>query len=120
MGNGQENSGFHYDIEKVSEELHVRTEVLARLVVSFSKTLSDRLVSLEDALNKDDVIKMRAILHEIRGTSGNLRLEGVASTGRVMHEAVKSESDKDKIPEYFKSLKAEADALGNYANTLES
>lgn len=111
---------FHYDVAKVSQEMKVRPEILNRLVLSFSRTLTEKVRLLEAAMFKDDIITMRAILHEVRGTAGNLRLEGIANAGRVMHEAVKSETSKDKVPEYFRTLKAWTQAFNEYIKKQES
>ena len=95
-----------YDIEKVSQELHIRPEVLRRIATSFATTLSAKIQDLQEAMAKDDVLKMRAILHEVRGTSGNLRLEDIFSSARTLHEAVKASEDKTNILEYFEALKS--------------
>ncbi|MFH1359855.1 MAG: hypothetical protein ABIJ41_02325 [Candidatus Omnitrophota bacterium] len=105
---------FEYDINKVSEELHIRTEILNRLVHSFANTLSQKIITLEEAVTKNDIITMRAILHEIRGTSGNLRLESVLAATKIMHEAVKAEKDSGSIPGHFKVLKEKSDEFKNY------
>ncbi len=118
--NTNDHTDFNYNLDAVSEELKIRPEILKKLVISFSKTLSEKIQALEEALKADDVIKMRALLHEIRGTSGNLRLESIATTGRIMHEAVKSENQKEKIHEYFDALKAQTHALGYFIARMEN
>ncbi|MFA5059996.1 MAG: Hpt domain-containing protein [Candidatus Omnitrophota bacterium] len=115
---GTEN--FEYDAIAVSQQLHVRPEVLKRIVISFSKTLQEKIAGLQEAFNNGDVLKMRALLHEIRGTSGNLRLEKVYSTARVMHEAVKSGEDKNNVAQYFEGLKSSAAQLFEFAKREET
>ena len=99
------------NINTISMELHVRPEVLRKIIISFAGTLAIKMVELNSACEKDDMIRMRAILHEIRGTSGNLRLEKLYVAARTLHEAVKAGQAKDKILEYLGALKAQSTEL---------
>lgn len=118
MSSGDQNSDFHFDLEQVSQQLHVRPEVLKRLVMSFSKTLSTRMGELGEALSRDDILKMRAILHEVKGTAGNLRLNDVHATADTMHKAVKAGEDKKKIEEYFAVLKSKAEQFSQFVEKM--
>ena len=116
---GFSNANTDIDIDAISRELHVRPEVLKRIIAGFSKTLTEKIVQLEDALAKSDTVKMRALLHEIRGTSGNLRLAKVYSSALDLHEAVKANAEKEKLQQYFSVLKSRSAALGEYAKKGE-
>ena len=107
------------DIQKISEELNVRQEVLARLITSFSKTLQEKLKQLDEALSVNDVMRMRAILHEVRGTSGNLRLKGVEACAKSLHEAVKAGAQSAKLASYLSDLKSETQTLAEDVNSLQ-
>ena len=120
MDSEQQNTGFQYDAVKVSEELGIRAEVLERLVTSFADTLAEKIKALETAFNDNDVLKMRALLHEIRGTSGNLRLETVISSAKIMHEAVKSGFSKNIIGDYFQDLQKRAGEFQEYIKSKQS
>jgi len=118
-----ENTGgdsFQLDIEKISQELRVRPEIFKRLVISFSKSIVEKIQMLEQALTQDDSVKARAILHELKGTSGNLRLQPVFEAVETLHVAVKAGDSKEKQQEYFASLKARCQEFIEYAGRLSA
>ena len=102
------------DYVRISQELKIRPEILQRLILSFSKTLMDRMKTLEEALMVSDAQKMRAILHEIKGTAGNLRLASISEAEAPMHEAVKANASREETHEYFKVLKSRCEELRDY------
>lgn len=120
MSENATGNEFNYDFKKVSEELCVRPEVLKRLVISFSKTIAEKVKILETARADNDILKMRATLHEIRGTAGNLRLEGILASAKVLHEAIKSGVDDAKIANYFDELKLRAAEFQTYIQKQEN
>lgn len=111
-----EANNLNLDIEAISQELHVRPEVLKRIITSFSKTLTDKMINLEQALLKSDIVGMRVLLHEIRGTSGNLRLAKIYSAALDFHEAVKADAKREKLNQFFSVLKARSLALSEFIN----
>ena len=115
MSQQNTSNSFSYDAQAISQELCVRSEVLTRLVVSFSDTIVQKISVLEGAFVDNDILKMRATLHEIRGTSGNLRLNSILSSAKVMHEAVKAGEDQSKVSQYFDALKSCVDEFCAYA-----
>ena len=111
MSENQTGGRLEINLDVISGELHVRPEILKKIITSFAGTLAVKLAELATACSKDDVARARAILHEVRGTSGNLRLEKVYVTARALHEAVKAGQEKVKILEYLESLKARSAEL---------
>ena len=105
---------LNIDYAGISQQLKIRPEILKKLILSFSKTLLEKIKVLEEALAKNDAMQMRMILHEIKGTAGNLRLETISEAENVMHEAVKSGEGKEKLEGYFKTLKLRVDELNQY------
>ena len=99
---------FSYDLNVVSQELHVRPEILSRLLKSFSVTLAQKIAQLDEALPKNDIVLVRAIMHEVKGTSGNLRLKDVYQTADVMHVAVKAREPMEKVKPLFDTFRAES------------
>ena len=118
MSEDQPNT-FSLNIEEISNELRVRPEIYRRLLHSFSKTIIEKMQVLEEALKTDDVMKMRAILHEVKGTSGNLRLKAMSETANTLHVAVKAGEPKEKLEEYFVSLKARTKEFVEFAQKME-
>ncbi|HOW36478.1 MAG TPA: hypothetical protein PL155_08715 [Candidatus Omnitrophota bacterium] len=119
MGNPEGNA-LAVDVDAISRELRVRPEILKRIIISFSKTLTEKMFQLEGALADDNAVFMRALLHEIRGTSGNLRLAVVYETAKTLHEAVKAGEEKKRLQEYFDALKVCSSQLTEYAKNEES
>lgn len=107
-------SGVSIDFTAISQQLKIRPEILKKLIKSFSGTLLEKMTALESALAKNDAMQMRMILHEIKGTAGNLRLSTITEAENVMHEAVKAGEGPDKLEGYFKTLKARVEELQKY------
>ena len=107
----EEANNFTYDLDAVAQELHIRPEILKRLLESFSVTLAGKVVQLDDLVPANDIEKIRAIMHEVKGTSGNLRLAKVYQTADKMHVAVKAGEAQEIILEYFNAFKVEANAF---------
>ncbi len=102
------------NFDAISQQLKVRPEILKKLIKSFTLSLTEKMKSLEEALAQNDSTKMRAILHEIKGTAGNLRLESITAPENVMHEAVKAGEDPKKLAEYLNTLKKSVAELQQY------
>jgi len=116
MNDESQKPSVNINYDELSAELKVRKEVLERLILSFSNTLADRMKQLEEAYGQKDSARMRQLLHEIKGTAGNLRLKTITDAESVMHEAVKAGEDMEKIGQYFKTLKMRSDELLEYLN----
>ena len=111
---------FQLDIEKISQELRVRPEIFKRLVISFSKSIVEKIQILEQALTQDDSVKARAILHELKGTSGNLRLQPIFEAVETLHVAVKAGEPKVKQQEYRTNLKSRCQEFIEYATRIST
>lgn len=99
---------FSYDVTAVSQELHVRPEILTKLLKSFSNTLAQKIAQLDEFMLKNDVVQIRAIMHEVKGTSGNLRIKQVYEAADIMHLAVKAGDAPEKIVPLFATFKKES------------
>lgn len=114
----KDSSVFSYNIEAISEELHVRGEILTKLIKNFSNTLVQNLFLLDASMAMGDVVQMRAILHVVRGTAGNLRLNRIHDSAQDMHEAVQAAAPQDRISELFKIFRNESLAFIRFAKEL--
>jgi len=104
----------HIDVEKISSELKIRPEVYVRIVGSFVNSLPGKLNRLNEALSVNDRDQMRMILHEIKGTAGNLRLTTISAPQEVMHVAVKAGEDQKQLSRYFENLNTASQKLVEY------
>ena len=107
---------FQLDVEQVAEELKIRPEIYVRIVKSFSETLREKLVILTQAVTARDTETMRKVLHEIKGTAGNLRLRGVSEAEAVMHNDVKDTAATDKILPELAALKNASEKLTRFVS----
>lgn len=106
------------DVNQVSQELRIRPEIYTRILSSFAETMRLKMDLLNEALSAKDFESMRKILHEIKGTAGNLRLKNISSVQEILHAAVKAQESYDKLLQYTAELKAEADKLYKYVQQL--
>ena len=105
------------DVQQISQELRIRPEIYLRLVTSFSNSLVGKMHALSDALAEDDRDQMRLILHEIKGTAGNLRLRNITEPETVLHEAVKAGDAQKKLLQHYEVLRAETEKLQQHLAT---
>lgn len=111
---------FEYNINAVSQELRIRPEILEKLIKSFSKTLFDKIEKLEVLIPENNIEQIRAIMHEVKGTSGNLRLTDIYRSADKMHVAVKSSEEKNIILGFFEEFKKESNKFFHFINSLNS
>lgn len=114
-GAGQD---IQIDVNQVSQELRIRPEIYTRILSSFVETLRLKMNLLNQALSDKDFEGMRKILHEIKGTAGNLRLKNISSVQEILHTAVKAQESYDKLMEYTCQLKTESDKLYEYVQQM--
>lgn len=106
------------DVAGVSQELRIRPEIYVKIVVSFAQNLTAKMAVLNTAVIANDVQQMRVILHEIKGTAGNLRLKDIMTTEAAMHDAVLKGEAQEKISKLFEGLNAEVLRLQEFIKTM--
>jgi HPt (histidine-containing phosphotransfer) domain-containing protein len=116
--NEDEHNDFNLDIVQISSELRIRPEIYLRIVTSFSKTLQEKILILKQALQPIDLETLRRVLHEIKGTSSNLRLHNVSAAEQLMHDEVKGAGDQQKMENYLNLIKTEAERLEIFLEKL--
>ena len=102
--NEQASPELNLDIEGVSAELKIRPEIYIKIVTSFVNSLTDKMRRLNEAISLNNADQMRMILHEIKGTSGNLRLSSLSGPHELLHSAVKSGADQRTLTQHFEAL----------------
>ena len=108
----------HLDVENICAQLKIRPEIYVKLATSFVLSLDGKFKKFSDALAENDRETMRMILHEIKGTAGNLRLYNLTGPESVLHVAVKAGENQAVLGQHFKILQAEAEKLQRYIVTL--
>lgn len=111
---------IHLDVTKICEELKIRPEIYLKIAQSFVNSLQGKLKILNDALSANDRDHMRMILHEIKGTAGNLRLTTLTKVEVAMHDAVKAGEPQARLWQYFETLRQESERLQQYITKIAS
>lgn len=111
-------NAYPLDVAAISQELRIRPEIYLKIVMSFAQNLTGKMAALNTAVIANDTQQMRVILHEIKGTAGNLRLKDVMVVEALMHEAVLKGEPQEKISKLFEGLNTEVLRLQEYLKTL--
>ena len=106
------------DIEQISAQLKIRPHIYLKLVTSFVESLDEKMRLFQESLGVEDREKMRMILHEIKGTAGNLRLYTITGPEAVLHTALKAGENRVILLHHFDILKSEVVKLKQYIATL--
>lgn len=106
------------DVAAVSQELRIRPEIYLKIVLNFAQNLTAKMAALNTAVIANDAQQMRIILHEIKGTAGNLRLKNLISVEALMHEAVLKGEPQEKVSKLFEGLNAEVLRLQEFIKTM--
>ena len=115
-----EAGGIRIDVDGVSKELRIRPEIYMKIVSSFAQSLGGKMKILNDALAVNNTDQIRMILHEIKGTAGNLRLKNISDAEAVMHVAVKAGENSKALGTYFETLKKETERLQQYVGKFSN
>ena len=112
------SNAYQLDVSAISQELRIRPEIYVKIVVSFAQNLTAKMAALNTAVIGNDAQQMRIILHEIKGTAGNLRLKELMVTETAMHDALLNSEPQEKISKLFEGLNAEVLRLQEFIKTL--
>ena len=112
------DNDIQIDVQETSEKLKIRPQIYVKLVISFTNSLDSKLKILNDALAANDRDQMRMILHEIKGTAGNLRLHNILGPEAILHTAVKAGESQAVLYKHLDILKAEIIKLQKCVHVL--
>ncbi len=112
------NDQLFIDVAGISQELRIRPQIYVKLLKSFTNSLIGKLKLLNEAMTVNDRDQMRMILHEIKGTAGNLRLYNISGPEAVLHAAVKAGESQKILASHLEILRLESEKLQRYACQL--
>ena len=112
------SDAYQLDIQGISQELRIRPEIYLKIVTSFAQNLTAKMATLNTAVIANDAQQMRIVLHEIKGTAGNLRLKDLMAVETLIHEAVLKNESQEIISKLFEGLNAEVLRLQEFIKTL--
>ena len=116
MQNNQEE--IFIDVDKISQELRIRPQIYTKLLKSFALNLTGKLSLLNQAMTTNDRDQMRMILHEIKGTAGNLRLSSISAPEAILHIAVKAGESQRVLATHLEALRQAVEKLQQYVARL--
>ena len=92
------------NVDETCAQMKIRPHIYMKLVTSFVDSLEGKLKNFQSFLENDDREQMRMILHEIKGTAGNLRLYTLTGPEAVLHTALKAGAKTDVLKSHFAVL----------------
>ncbi len=114
MTDYDDQNAIDLDINQICTQLKIRPEIYMKLVNSFVQSLDGKYKRFSAALAENDRETMRMILHEIKGTAGNLRLYALTGPESVLHVAVKAGENQNILGRHFEMLQTETQRLQKY------
>jgi HPt (histidine-containing phosphotransfer) domain-containing protein len=93
-----------YDADALIEELELDKEDIEELMTDFKEFIIAELPELESAIEAGNCSEARSHAHSIKGSAGNLRINFVYETAKVMQDLADA-SDADKLKELLPELK---------------
>jgi len=79
-----------YDIPGFANDLGLSLEEVSELYAEFINELSSALIELKVLINKEDVVKIQKIIHNMKGVSGNYRITDIYEETIQINDALKN------------------------------
>jgi two-component system sensor histidine kinase/response regulator len=92
-------------VPELEFEQIVEDDIMTELVPIFIESTEDCLNRLDDAVAQDDLVKIKSVVHEIKGACGSIGAINMASISRQIEEDLK-QSEKADITALVKGLHA--------------
>lgn len=106
-----------YSIENIAAELETSVEVIDMLLKKFFKRFDIQIQEMYQAVKEEDFNKLYSILHSVKGTSGNLRLNYILELVTTLEKHAKTE---DKDFQWVKSLELLEEYNQKYTDILDN
>lgn len=96
--------------KKLAEELKLKAELIENLLEKYKENTEKELAKIKEKLEQADYSKVKELLHKLKGTSFNLRLQELGEMFASLHKRLetldKAEIDRKllEIEEKFKKL----------------
>lgn len=101
----QESGIKGLDLYKLTQELMLSESELLMLANLFIKKMSKQIPEMQEAILAKDYSKMALIAHNIKGSSGNFRLEDVQEDSTEFERMAKKENSNYNYEEVFEKIK---------------
>ncbi len=108
----QNSMGYHgkkeiigLDTQKLMKELMLNEEELIMLLTLFLKKMKGTLSDLEQAIQNKEYKKIALLAHNIKGSSGNFRIDFLQKNASEMESMAKSENSTYNYEKVFESIK---------------
>ena len=105
-----------YDIQNIATQLEVDLQIIKKLLKIFFDKFNTQIKEIYKAVKQKDFDNLYSILHTIKGTSGNLRLQYILELVTTMEQHAKSSNKNFQWKEQLKLLEK---YIQDYKNILK-
>jgi two-component system, sensor histidine kinase and response regulator len=95
---------FKEQIQEFAAQTGLGEEDVLELFKEFMDSLPEVIVKMGKAIQQEDYVELKKIAHQLKGSSGNLRMNNIADKA-IQIEKYASDSKKEQCLELFKDLK---------------
>ncbi|WP_345979363.1 ATP-binding protein [Sulfurimonas sp. HSL3-2] len=110
----EEESGAHFDLETLKDELQLDSEQLQVLLGIYIKKMDDTLPKLKDEIAQRNYYNISRLAHSIKGSSANFRLEKIQKYAHEMEISSKEENDTYDYEECIEQIEKEYMKIKNF------
>lgn len=114
---------INYDIEFIASELLLTTSELREVLDFYFEEATDRLPECHELINNQNYVELAEIMHALKGSSVNLRMDNISNLAATLERQAKLESSENldvilgKIQIEIWALKEHIDAY--YAKIIQ-
>jgi len=112
----QDNSISNYEIKNIASILETNVVMVDKLLKKFFKKFNSQIKDIYEFVKQKDFDKLYSVLHAIKGTSGNLRLNCILDVICVLETQAKN---KNKNFQWNKHIKLLEEYASEYKKVLE-
>ncbi|WP_457747928.1 ATP-binding protein [Sulfurimonas sp.] len=106
-----ENKIIGLDNNKLMKDLMLTQDELILLLTLFIKKMSITLPQLAEAISKKDYKKIALLAHNIKGSSGNFRIDELQKSANEMEKMAKQEDSEYMYEKVYESIKEKIEAI---------
>ena len=98
------NLTFQASMNAFCEEMGLGKDVYLTLITSALKDMDHDLEELREAIDKNELGAVQQIAHRFKGTSSNLRLDGICPYAAQLNDLSRNKADVQKYPALLASI----------------
>jgi len=99
------------DAQKLSKELMLSSDEFLMLLRLFLKKMQTTLQTLEDAISKREYKQIALLAHNIKGSSGNFRIESLQKSANEMEKMAKKHREDYEYERVFREIQERIESI---------